>query len=73
MRKTDFTSSEIEMIKKLLRDKNTVSRADKKQVRAKLRQIGFHIKEFSQPGTTFTEYDFDELVRSGVIKVIDGE
>ncbi len=50
-----------------MRKRATADRADQKRLRDELRAIGFYISDWSGPG--FAPSDFDELVRSGQIKI----
>ncbi|APF17700.1 hypothetical protein Calab_2172 [Caldithrix abyssi DSM 13497] len=64
-----FTSSEINYIKDLLRQKSQTSRSAQKSIRSKLRKIGFYISDFDQSQSGFTEADFNLLIKKGYIKI----
>lgn|SRR5690554_6051657 len=67
-----FTSSQILTIKKLIAEK-VISTPDKqKGIRGKIRKIGFHYSDFSSKKDGYTVADFEELIRSGQIKISDG-
>jgi hypothetical protein len=67
-----FTSSQILTIKKLIAEK-VVARPDKqKGIRAKIRRIGFHYSDFSSKKDGYTVGYFEALIRSGKIKVSNG-
>jgi hypothetical protein len=64
-----FTAAEADRIRRLLRQRATAERAQQKRLRDELRAIGFYISDWSGPG--FTPSDFDELIRTGGIMIID--
>lgn len=65
-----FTRKEAEGIRQLLRRKVRVAESEQKRVRDRLRhRFGFYISDFGPPG--FTIADFDELVESGRVEVVD--
>ena len=67
-----FTSLQIQIIKKLIAEK-VVATADKqKGIRGKIRNIGFHYSDFSSKKDGYTVADFEALIRSGQIKISDG-
>jgi hypothetical protein len=67
-----FTSLQVQTIKKLIAEK-VVATADKqKGIRGKIRNIGFHYSDFSSKKDGYTVADFEALIRSGQIKISDG-
>jgi hypothetical protein len=69
--RTTFTRSEADRIRSLLDKARRSDRQAQKTLRATLRRIGFRIREFDASGAGFTRSDFDELVRRGVITIVD--
>ncbi len=69
--KQAFTRSRFEKIKALFREKRTTSVAAQKSARAKLRRLGFRIEDYSTSGTGFTEGDLDDLVKNGIIEIVE--
>ena len=72
MRRLNFTSEEIKELQNLIRQLRRVDADRQKQIRRKLRRIGFHIEDVSQAGDGFTIADFQELIKRGTITVDDG-
>jgi len=70
--KNRFTSIEAQKIKGLLRAKNRADRSEQKMIRRKLREIGFYITDFDNSQAGFTENDFENLIKTGLIKIITG-
>lgn len=70
--KKKFTKSETARIKSLLRAKANASRADQKNTRAKIRNIGFYITDFDQSFSGFTVGDFEDLIKQKMIIIVDG-
>ncbi|MBQ8812179.1 MAG: hypothetical protein IJZ70_07705 [Bacteroidales bacterium] len=69
MVKTEFTRSEAEVIRRLIRKRVIAERSEQKKIRDMMRRIGFY-------GSHWGIYDcqvadFDNLLSSGEIKIID--
>ena len=71
MGKTEFSKHEADRIRDLLRQKVNATRNEQKSIRANIRNIGFYITDFDYSFSGFTEYDFDDLVRSGDITILE--
>lgn len=67
-----FTSLEVEIIKKLITEKVLATPDKQKGIRGKIRKIGFHYSDFSSKKVGYTVDDFEELIRSGQIKIRNG-
>lgn len=67
-----FTTSQIDAIKKLITDKVNATPDKQKGIRGKIRNLGFHYSDFSSKKDGYTVADFENLIRSGQIKVIGG-
>lgn len=65
-----FTAEAAERIHNLLAARSRVGRAEQKRLRDELRALRFFISDWGGPG--FTAVEFDALVRSGHITVIEG-
>ena len=70
--KKKFTKHEAARIKALLREKANASRADQKNIRVKIRNIGFYITDFDQSFSGFTLRDFEDLIKQKMIIIVDG-
>jgi len=70
--KNTFTLLEIQTIKKLISEKVVATPDKQKGIRGKIRNIGFHFSDFSSKKDGYTVADFEALIRSGQIKIIDG-
>jgi len=69
---TIFTSLQVETIKKLIAEKVVATPDKQKGIRGKIRNIGFHYSDFSSKKDGYTVADFETLIRSGQIKISDG-
>lgn len=70
--RSKFTPSELDQIRRLVREKQVADRDRQKSIRARLRAMGFRISDFANhPG--FVESDLDDLIARGAITVIDEE
>jgi len=70
--KNTFTNYEVQAIKKLIAEKVVATTDKQKAIRGKIRNIGFHYSDFSSKKDGYTVADFEELIRSGKIKISDG-
>ena len=70
--KNIFTTSEIDKIKKLIAEKVEATPSKQKDIRDKIRTLGFYYSDFSPKKDGYTVEDFNALIRSGKIKVIEG-
>ncbi len=70
MRKTTFTKSEFEQLRKLISQKVSAERNEQKKIRNAIRKIGFYFSDFS-PKKGYDISDLEELVRKEQIKIID--
>jgi hypothetical protein len=64
-----FTAAEADRIRRLLRQRAGAERAQQKRLRDELRATGFYISDWS--GSGFTPSDFDELIGTGRITIVD--
>ncbi len=60
-----FTSKEIDTLRELIRQKCNATSTDQKSIRAKMRKMGFHIRDFVEDITSVEE--FDQLIATGTI------
>lgn len=67
-----FTSLQIQTIKKLIAEKVVATPDKQKGIRGKIRNIGFNYSDFSSKKDGYTVADFEALIRSGQIKISDG-
>lgn len=67
-----FTSLQVQTIKKLIAEKVVAAPDKQKGIRGKIRNIGFHYSDFSSKKDGYTVADFEALIRSGQIKISDG-
>lgn len=67
-----FTTAQIDAIKKLIADKVKATPEKQKGIRGKIRNLGFHYSDFSSKKDGYTVADFENLIRSGQIKVVGG-
>ena len=67
-----FTTTQVEAIKKLIAEKGKATPDKQKGIRGKIRNLGFHFSDFSSKKDGFTVADFENLIRSGQIKVVGG-
>jgi hypothetical protein len=66
-----FSRSEADEIRRLLKLVRRAERSAQKVLRGKLRALGFYISDFAGGPAGFAVSDFDDLVRSGRIKITD--
>lgn len=72
-RRSSFTESEAAELRRLVRQKQTAGRTAQKALRVTMRAHGFYISDFGDFGLDgFTVSDFDDLVRTGVVKITPG-
>ena len=69
--KKQFTKSEIQRLKEILKDKESVFGKQQKSYRDKLRGMGFYITDFDSSYKGFTDEDLDELIRNETITIKD--
>jgi DNA polymerase/3'-5' exonuclease PolX len=69
--KRKFTKDEAERIQSLLRKKCRAARAQQKSIRGKLRRMRFYITDWDDSYSGFTPADFDHLVKSRQIIIVD--
>jgi hypothetical protein len=67
--RSTFTPSEIDAIRRLLREKVRADRGRQKRLRDQLRSIGFYISDFAEDQTGFSEWDLDQLISRGTIRI----
>ena len=66
-----YTNTEVISIKELLKEKTSAPSPRQKTIRGKLRsKYQFFINEFPTYGGAFNHYDFENLIKSGRIKII---
>jgi hypothetical protein len=68
--RAEFSKTEVDGIRRLLREKQTADRDTQKRVRGNLRRLPFYISDFASDQEGFTAADFDILIARGVIRVI---
>ena len=66
-----FSSEEIEAVKKLIIEKLKASPDKQKGIRQKIRDIGFYYSDFSSKKDGYNVEDFESLIRSGAIKIVE--
>lgn len=71
VRRTSFTRGEIEELRRLVREKQTADASRQKTLRARMRRLGFYISDFTADTEGFVASDLDDLIRRGVISVVD--
>lgn len=71
MRKTTYTKSEYEVLKKLVSKKVLANRNEQKKIRASIRNIGFYFADFSSK-KGYDISDLEELVSTNQIKISGG-
>lgn len=64
-----FTENEAKEIRILIKQKESASKDKKKGIRHKIREIGFHYSDFSSSKKGYTVLDFDNLIKSGQIRI----
>ena len=67
--KTEFKKFEVKEIRKLISQKLIASRNDQKSIRSKIGSFDFYFSDFSSK-KGFTVQDFNNLIKSGKIKII---
>jgi GIY-YIG catalytic domain len=72
MGRTAFTASEIDEIRRLLREKVRANRDRQKSIRARLRRIGFRVSELGG-GPGFDEGDLEALIQRGAIAILNDD
>lgn len=68
--KNKFTTAEIDEIKRLINKKIVATKDEQKRIRDRIRDIGFYFSDYSSK-KGYTVADLEELIRAGVIKVVD--
>ena len=67
--RSTFTPSELDQIRRLVREKQVADRDRQKSIRARLRAMGFRISDFADyPG--FVESDLDDLIAPVQLRLI---
>jgi hypothetical protein len=67
-----FTPAEAKEICANLCTLRRVGRDQQKVIRDGLRSSGFYISDWSRPATGFTVFDFEDLARTGRVRIDDG-
>ncbi len=70
--KDKFTLEEVEMIIKLIKRKVVASKFEQRAIRDEIRSLGFYFSDFSSK-KGYTVADFESLILSGQIKIVDGD
>lgn len=70
--KKNFTTSEIQIIKKLISEKVKATSDKQRGIRAKIRKLQFYYSDFSSNKDGYTIADFEALIQSCQIKISDG-
>jgi len=65
-----FTKAEADAIRILIKMKLQAPPDKQKGIRQKIRNIGFYYSDFSANKDGYTVSDFDNLIKSGAIKII---
>ena len=68
-----FTRTEVAQIREILHQVRRAERDRQKSLRGRLRRLGFYISDFSTDASGFTRSDFDELVSTGQVVVVDDD
>lgn len=68
--KTEFTASDTETIRQLLKEKERADRGRQKTLREKIRAFRFYISDFVDDQQGFTSRDFGDLIKRGAVTVI---
>ena len=71
--RAEFTQTELDEIRRLLREKNGASVSKQKHLRHQLRDMGFYATDFGYQGHGFREADLDRLLTKGQVRVADGD
>lgn len=69
--KSTFTAKEISTIKKLITEKLHATPSKQKGIRQKIRNIGFYYSDFCSDKDGYTVEDFEALIHTGKVTVID--
>lgn len=67
--KTEFTKAEIARIEELLKQKSEANPSAQKGIRAKLRNMGFYITDFSESNDGYDVEKFYQDIKNQLIKV----
>jgi len=70
--KKEFSENEANQIRKLVKQKLLASTTEQKGIRNKIRDLKFYFSDFSEK-KGYTVEDFEQLIRSGQIKIISVE
>lgn len=68
--KNEFTQSEINKLKELIRRLENAIGDKPKAIREEMRKIGFFISDFNTTNMTVTK--FENLIETGIIKIKEG-
>jgi len=66
-----FTTSESQKIRNLIEEKVIASPNEQKAIRERIRNIGFYYSDFSPRKDGYTVSDFEKLINSKQITIID--
>lgn len=69
--RNSFTSFEVLKIKRLIAEKIIASTDKQKGIRQKIRNLGLYYSDFSPKREGYTVADFESLIRTGKIKIVD--
>lgn len=67
--RSEFTAAEIDLIRRIVRDKTNNEKGAQKRLRELLRGCGFYISDFGDFHEGFTEADLDKLIKTGEITI----
>jgi hypothetical protein len=68
--RTTFTRAEIEQLRALVREKQTVDPSPQQMLRTRMRALGFYISDFGD-SAGFTVSGLDDLLTRGTVSVIE--
>ena len=68
--KTEFNQIEVYEIKKLVKQKELASTSEQKNIRGKIRRLGFYYSDYSSKKENYNLNDFEALIKNGSIKII---
>jgi chromosome segregation and condensation protein ScpB len=71
--RNQFTTGEMGQLREILKSKENATGKQQKPFRDGLRSRGFYITDFDNTYKGFTAEDLDELVKSGIIRIVDGK
>lgn len=71
MGRNRFTRSELEELRRLIREKQTADASRQKTLRARMRRMDFYISDFTADSEGFVVSDLDDLISRGAITVSD--